>query len=140
MPQAPGAVVPDVERAGSNTPWSTGGQHLNTTTKELSPIVMTAALWGHLWKNKRIISTCDNSAVVAVLNAHLGHEKNLMHLLRYSTCTCFFFYEAYWQCKIQGKHIHHRHQTWSGRSGHCRTTFSAQLVIHLIPRAILLRK
>ena len=77
MLQAHGAAVPGVGQA-----------------------VIAAAVWGRWWKGHSIASYCDNTTVVAVLNACLCCNKHLMHLLR-----CLFLYEAYWKFSIRGKHI-----------------------------------
>ena len=81
-------------------PWSGRAQHLSIAVKELFPIVIAAAVWGHRWKGLSITSYCDNTAVVAVLNSRSCRDKHLMHLLR-----CLFFYEAYWQFNIRCHHV-----------------------------------
>ena len=92
--------VTDTPLASGLYPWSEAALHLNIATKELFPIVMATAVWGHRWQNCIITSRSDNAAVVAVLNFRTCRDRQLMHLLR-----CLFFYEAYWQFKIWGRHI-----------------------------------
>ena len=43
-------------------PWSgaIGGVHI--TVKELAPIVVAAAIWGHSWRGKKVLAQCDNTA------------------------------------------------------------------------------
>ena len=72
-------------------PWNVEEPGLDITVKELFPVVMAGAIWGHRWNGYHITNHCDNQAVVAVLNSRTSREKHLMHLLR-----CSFFYEAYW--------------------------------------------
>ena len=81
-------------------PWSDEAQDQNIATKELFPIVMAAAVWSHQWQKHIITWHCINTAVVAVLNTCSCRDRHLMHLLKY-----LFFYKAYWQFKMQGRHI-----------------------------------
>ena len=80
--------------------WEEGARTLDISAKELVPIVMAAAVWGHQWKGCQVTSYCDNMAVVAVLHTRTSRDKHLMHLLR-----CLFFYEAQGQFQIVPKHI-----------------------------------
>lgn len=61
----------------------------NITVKELLPIVIAAAPWGHTWAGKTVRAQCDNMAVVAMVNSRTSWEPELMHLLR-----CLAFLEA----------------------------------------------
>ena len=42
--------------------------------KELVPIVMAAALWGHKWRGMVVQFVSDNEAVVAVLNSWYARD------------------------------------------------------------------
>ena len=64
------------------------------TAKELLPIVIAAALWGHQWKYKCICFRSDNMAVVDILKSRTSGDQLLMHLL------CFLvFYAAFYRFK-----------------------------------------
>ena len=49
---------------------------------ELVPIVVTAHLWGSAWARLRVQFSCDNLAVVQVLNTGTSKSPEVMHLLR----------------------------------------------------------
>ena len=68
--------------------------------KELLPVIIAAAIWGHELAGKRVVSNCDNQAVVAVLNSRYSREKDLMQLLR-----CLFFLEAHFQFQLSAYHL-----------------------------------
>ena len=68
--------------------------------KELLPVIIAAAIWGHEWAGKWVVSNCDNQAVVAVLNSRYSREKDLMQLLR-----CLFFLEAHFQFQLSAYHL-----------------------------------
>ena len=80
--------------------WDAKAQLLHIAVKELVPIVMAAAVWGHNWKGSSITCYCDNQTVVAVMNSRSSRDRHLMHLLR-----CLFFYEARGQFKLLCSHI-----------------------------------
>ena len=66
--------------------------------KELVPVVMTAAVWGHKWRGLVVQFLSDNEAVVQVLNAGHARDEALSHLLR-----CLFFIAAtfsFWFCAV----------------------------------------
>ncbi len=73
---------------------------LSIMAKELVPIVMAAAVWGHEWRHCVVLCRCDNSAVVSVLKTRTAKEPAVMHLLR-----CLHFYEAYYECKLIAEHL-----------------------------------
>ena len=71
--------------------------------KELVPVVMAAAVWGHKWSGHIVQFVSDNEPVVQVLNAGHARDETLSHLLR-----CLFFMAAtfsFWFCSthIPGK-------------------------------------
>lgn len=49
---------------------------------ELFPIVVAAVVWGHLWKRKRIVFMCDNTATVAILKKGRSRSIHIMPLVR----------------------------------------------------------
>ena len=68
--------------------------------KEMIPIIIAAAIWGHSWKGSTVQALCDNAAVVAVVNSRSSREPDLMQLLR-----CLFFLEAHFQFHLQSRHV-----------------------------------
>ena len=50
--------------------------------KELYPIVLAAAVWGHRWTTLKICMLCDNQAIVHSLISGSSHCPHIMHLLR----------------------------------------------------------
>lgn len=80
--------------------WEEKSEPPNITVKELTPIVLAAALWGHKWAGKTIRARCDNMAVVHILNSRTSKDNNAMHLVR---CLCLI--ECYCNFTIVSKHI-----------------------------------
>jgi len=70
------------------------------TIKELIPIVVAAAIWGHKWRGSTVQILCDNAAVVAILNQNSSRDREVMHLLR-----CLTFITAKFQFLITARHI-----------------------------------
>ena len=68
--------------------------------KELLPIIVAAAIWGRSWCAQRVVSRCDNTAVVAIINSLYSRERDLMQLLR-----CLFFIEAHFQFHLSAVHL-----------------------------------
>ena len=80
--------------------WPQGWEGVDIVVKELVPVVVAAALWGHQWQSQHICFHSDNMAVVAVLNSRTAWTPHLMHLLR-----CFSFYCAYFRFHFSAKHV-----------------------------------
>ena len=70
------------------------------TIKELIPIVIAAAIWGHKWRGSTVQIMCDNAAVVNILNQNSSRDREVMHLLR-----CMAFITAKFQFLITASHI-----------------------------------
>ncbi len=68
--------------------------------REMIPIVMSAALWGHSWLGKSVRFWSDNSSVVALINAGSSRENSLMHLMR-----CLSFITAKYNFVVSAAHI-----------------------------------
>ena len=49
--------------------WQESWLAIHITAKELLPIVIASALWGHRWTQQRVRFRSDNSAVVCLLNS-----------------------------------------------------------------------
>ena len=60
--------------------WPEGMDKANITRKELIPIILAVAIWGHEWSRKTIVAQCDNLAVVEVLNRGYSREPDIMLL------------------------------------------------------------
>ena len=63
-------------------PWDASTCVLPIAVKELLPILVDGAVWGHTWSGHRVQCLCDNQAVVACLRSRTSRHPQLMHLLR----------------------------------------------------------
>eukprot|EP00731_Ephydatia_muelleri_P006555 Em0003g803a len=88
----------DVGSIGCAAWWSEGWLHYewppdvaaaSIMPKETLPMVFACAVWGQLWRNKRIRVYCDNEAAVANLNSSRSKEPWSMHMIR-----CLVFIKA----------------------------------------------
>ena len=61
-------------------PWDERLQPLPIASKELIPIILACAAWGHQWCSHRVVCNCDNQVVVACLRTRTSKHKGLMHL------------------------------------------------------------
>ena len=68
--------------------------------KELAPIVLALAIWGHLWSQQTVLCFTDNTAVVSILLSRTSKNKDIMHLVR-----CLYFYEAHFQCFLTAQYL-----------------------------------
>ena len=80
--------------------WPESWRTINIAAKELTPIVIAAALWGHYWKRSCVFFRGDNLAVVHILNSRTSKDNLLMHLLR-----CLLFYAALFGFQFIAKHV-----------------------------------
>ena len=62
--------------------WNPGLCHLSIAVKELIPVVLAAALFGHQWASKVVQFVVDNKAVVDDLNATFCSDTQMMHLIQ----------------------------------------------------------
>ena len=62
--------------------WNPRLCQLSIAVKELIPVVLAAALFGHQWAGKVVQFVVDNKAVVDVLNATFCSDTHMMHLIR----------------------------------------------------------
>ena len=72
----------------------------NIMPKELLPIVVATAVWGHLWRGKTVLFHCDNMAVVATLRSGSCREPQAMHLRQ-----CLAFMEATGEFVLLAEHV-----------------------------------
>lgn len=80
--------------------WPASWSDIDIAVKELVPIVIAAALWGHLWYRKHIRFHCDNAAVVDILKKRSARNAVAHHLLR-----CLYFYAAFYQFDHSAEHV-----------------------------------
>ena len=80
--------------------WPATMEASHISIQEMIPIVMAAALWGHLWKEKSVQFWSDNSAVVALHNSGSSRENTLIHLM-----CCLTFIMAKYNFVASGAHI-----------------------------------
>lgn len=80
--------------------WPPQWQSMDISVKELLPIVLAAAVWGHSWVRHNITFYSDNAAVVAVIQRRSPRDHNLLHLLR-----CLYFYSAHFQFTYVARHV-----------------------------------
>ena len=76
--------------------WST----IDISVKELVPVVLSAALWGHTWRGLHVRFHSDNMAVVDILRRCSGRDPSVLHLMR-----CFFFYLAHFNFQHSAEHV-----------------------------------
>ena len=81
-------------------PWDSRSHLLPIASKELIPIILACAAWGHQWQGHRVVCHCDNQVVVACLRTRTSKHKGLMHLLR-----CLVFVEAHFNCYLGSTYI-----------------------------------
>ena len=80
--------------------WPESWHSVNIAAKELVPIVIASALWGHHWTHTGVCFKSDNMAVVALLKTRTSPDQLLMHLLR-----CLTFYAAYYKFEVRAAHV-----------------------------------
>ncbi len=80
--------------------WNAAFQQEGITQKELLPVVLACMVWGPMWSNSVVLVSCDNQAVVAILNSGYSKDPVVMHLLR-----CLFFILARFTIFLRATHI-----------------------------------
>ena len=80
--------------------WDRRADVLSIAAKELIPIVLACATWGHTWHAHQVRCWCDNQVVVAALQSRSSRDPGVMHLLR-----CLVFIEARLGCYLRGQYI-----------------------------------
>ena len=80
--------------------WSRDWIPVGIVAKELLPIVIAAAIWGHSWDGLHICFHSDNMAVVDILRKRSSKDPLIMHLLR-----CFCFFSAYFKFSYSSEHV-----------------------------------
>ena len=80
--------------------WPESWRVVSIAAKELVPVVVAAAVWGHQWERRCVCFKSDNSTVVSVLQHRSAHDPLLSHLLR-----CLAFYAALFHFHFGAEHI-----------------------------------
>ena len=80
--------------------WDVRSDLYHISVKELTPIVIATAIWGHHFRGKTLLIRSDNSAAVAAINSQSSSVKEMAHLLR-----CLAFIAARFQLRITASHI-----------------------------------
>ena len=80
--------------------WPPSWLDIGIAAKELVPVVIVAALWGHQWSENHVCFHSDNEVVVYAI---LKHHAN--HLLLNQLLWCLFFYAAYFKFDYSAAHI-----------------------------------
>ena len=62
--------------------WSPRLLQLPIAVKQLIPVVLAAATFGHRWSGKGVKFVMDNAAVVEVIKVTYSKELHMMHLIR----------------------------------------------------------
>ena len=71
--------------------WPSTWSNSNIASKEMVPVVISAAIWGIHWHGQHILFRCDNESVVSVINTRNAKDRQLVHL----SCCLFFFAAAH---------------------------------------------
>ncbi len=80
--------------------WPSVWEEVHITVKELLPIMVACATWGHCWRGRTVRCLCDNAAVVAILRSGTSKHPLAMHLMR-----CLFFFTAAYQIFLAPEHL-----------------------------------
>ena len=80
--------------------WPASWANVHITVKELLPIVVACAVWGHQWRGATVQCLCDNAAVVAIVKSGTSRDSLVMHLMR-----CLFFFTASHQLLLLPQHL-----------------------------------
>ena len=80
--------------------WDETSEKYHISIKELIPIVIATAIWGHHFKGKTLHVRSDKVAAVAAINNQTSSVKEMAHLLR-----CLAFIAARFHLRIIASHI-----------------------------------
>jgi len=86
--------------------WTPRLWHLPIATKEMIPVVISAAIYGEQWSGKTVLFRVDNMAVVHVVNSLFCSDSHLMHLVR-----LLVFYASYHNFWFLASHIEGKNNT-----------------------------
>ena len=68
--------------------------------KELLPIIVAVAIWGHSWVRVTVVCHCDSTSVVAAINGSYCRDLAMAHMLR-----CLFFLEPRFDLSLSAVHV-----------------------------------
>ena len=94
-----GAFI-SLDHAWFQIQWPDSWSATNIAAKELLPIVVALAIWGHRCAVTRVTLYSDNYAVVQCLETRSAKDPNLVHLLR-----CLFFFLAHHNVSYRVFHV-----------------------------------
>ena len=80
--------------------WSQEWTSIGIMAKELTPIILSCAVWGKLLWRQKVLFQCDNSSVVASIQKGSCKDSQVMHLLRILS-----FFTAYYDIELIAAHI-----------------------------------
>ena len=80
--------------------WGGSVSESHITVQEMVPVVIAAALWGHMWRGKSVLVQCNNTAVVSIVNHGSSRNQEAMHLAR-----CLAFISAEFDIHLIASHI-----------------------------------
>lgn len=55
---------------------------MDIMVKELTPVVISCAVYGPQLRRQQVLLQCDNQSLVAVINKGYSKEPSVLHLLR----------------------------------------------------------
>ena len=80
--------------------WPESWQGHHIAAKEMVPVVVAMAVWGHEWYSSTVEVLSDNMSVVCALTAGMTKDPLMMQLLR-----CLHFFTAHFQIVVEAHHI-----------------------------------
>ena len=110
-------------------PWTGCLPRAHISVKELDPIVIAVAIWGHKWVGKTILVRSDNTATVAAVNSHTSQHEDTAYMLR-----CLTFLLAKWQSHQIAKHLSGTHNTIADALSRNNLSLFHTLLPQAVPR------
>ena len=107
--------------------WPPEWEGVHITVKEVLPIVVACAVWGHLWPGCTVRCLCDNAAVVAIIKSGTSKDPRVMYLMR-----CLFFFTASHQIVLLIGHL--QHACWVVQAG--RTFLRRMIDLSSVPKEL----
>jgi len=80
--------------------WNDNLRHSHISVKELTPIVIAAAIWGRKWFGQSLLVRSYNIATVAIVNSGTSHNSKAMDLIR-----CLAFIAAKFQLSMPAVYL-----------------------------------
>eukprot|EP00731_Ephydatia_muelleri_P012479 Em0006g1373a len=81
-------------------PWTEVSTEWSIAVKEMVPVMWGCFVWGSEWVRGVVQWSCDNLAVVEVINRGCSKDEHLAHLLR-----CIHFAEAKFNFTLVARHV-----------------------------------